>query len=119
MSATIFNTDNLTCQGFVYKWTYTPTGQYYIGICKGKPEGKYIGSGKRFLNKWNATERSDWQREILYNGEYEQCPAIEGKLVSDETLRDPFCLPKSVVFKDELPKTAVGKILRRELRDLD
>jgi long-chain acyl-CoA synthetase len=28
-------------------------------------------------------------------------------------------MPKSVVFKDELPKTAVGKILRRELRDLD
>ena len=28
-------------------------------------------------------------------------------------------VPKSVVFKDELPKTAVGKILRRELRDLD
>jgi acyl-coenzyme A synthetase/AMP-(fatty) acid ligase len=28
-------------------------------------------------------------------------------------------VPKSVVFKEELPKTAVGKILRRELRDLD
>jgi long-chain acyl-CoA synthetase len=27
-------------------------------------------------------------------------------------------IPKSVVFKDELPKTNVGKILRRELRDL-
>jgi len=27
-------------------------------------------------------------------------------------------VPKSVVFKDELPKTPVGKILRRELRDL-
>ena len=92
MSATIFNTDNLSCQGFVYKWTYIPTGQYYIGIRKGTPEGKYIGSGKRFLNKWNATERSDWQREILYNGEYEQCPAIEEQLVSDETLRDPLCL---------------------------
>ena len=25
--------------------------------------------------------------------------------------------PKIVVFKDELPKTNVGKILRRELRD--
>ncbi|MDG2460548.1 MAG: AMP-binding protein [Luminiphilus sp.] len=28
-------------------------------------------------------------------------------------------VPKSVIFKEELPKTAVGKILRRELRDLD
>ena len=26
-------------------------------------------------------------------------------------------IPKSVVFKDELPKTNVGKILRRALRD--
>jgi long-chain acyl-CoA synthetase len=27
-------------------------------------------------------------------------------------------VPKSIVFKDDLPKTNVGKILRRELRDL-
>ena len=26
-------------------------------------------------------------------------------------------VPKQVVFKDDLPKTNVGKILRRELRD--
>jgi long-chain acyl-CoA synthetase len=26
-------------------------------------------------------------------------------------------VPKSFVFRDELPKTNVGKILRRELRD--
>ena len=92
MSATIFNTDTATCQGFVYKWTYTPSGQYYIGIHKGTTNDKYIGSGKRFLNKWNVTERKDWQREIVYNGEYEYCPAIEEELVNDKTLRDPLCL---------------------------
>ena len=27
--------------------------------------------------------------------------------------------PKSIVFRDALPKSNVGKILRRELRDLD
>jgi long-chain acyl-CoA synthetase len=27
-------------------------------------------------------------------------------------------VPKSIVFQDDLPKTNVGKILRRELRDL-
>jgi long-chain acyl-CoA synthetase len=27
--------------------------------------------------------------------------------------------PKAIVFRDSLPKTNVGKILRRELRDLD
>ena len=44
--------------------------------------------------------------------------------LTEETLRN-FCresltsykVPKSVVFTDELPKTNVGKILRRELRD--
>lgn len=45
--------------------------------------------------------------------------------LTEEALRD-FCresltsykVPKSIVFTDELPKTNVGKILRRELRDL-
>jgi len=92
MSATIFNTETQTCQGFVYKWTYTSTGEYYIGIHKGTPDDGYIGSGTRFRSKWNLTEAADWQREILYNGEYEQCPAIEEELVSAETLRDPLCL---------------------------
>jgi len=44
--------------------------------------------------------------------------------LTEETLRD-YCrqsltsykVPKSIVFTDELPKTNVGKILRRELRD--
>ena len=44
--------------------------------------------------------------------------------LTEKALRD-FCresltsykVPKSVVFTDELPKTNVGKILRRELRD--
>ncbi|VAW53507.1 Long-chain-fatty-acid--CoA ligase [hydrothermal vent metagenome] len=44
--------------------------------------------------------------------------------LTEETLRD-FCrkgltsykVPKSIIFTDELPKTNVGKILRRELRD--
>jgi len=46
-------------------------------------------------------------------------------LSSDEVIA--FCkerlaaykVPREVVFLDELPKTVVGKILRRELRDLE
>ena len=46
------------------------------------------------------------------------------KSLTEESLRD-FCregltsykIPKSIIFTDELPKTNVGKILRRELRD--
>jgi long-chain acyl-CoA synthetase len=29
----------------------------------------------------------------------------------------PYKVPKQIVFQDELPKTNVGKILRRSLRD--
>ena len=44
--------------------------------------------------------------------------------LTEEAIRDymrqgltGYKVPKSIVFRDELPKTAVGKILRRELRD--
>ena len=46
--------------------------------------------------------------------------------LSEEAIRDymrqgltGYKVPKSIVFRDELPKTAVGKILRRELRDTE
>lgn len=50
----------------------------------------------------------------------------EGAQVSEDQIR-AFCrenltgykVPKKVVFKDSLPMTPVGKILRRELRELD
>ena len=31
----------------------------------------------------------------------------------------PYKVPKMVAFIDELPKSAVGKILRRKLRDME
>ncbi|MBL4712456.1 MAG: AMP-binding protein [Gammaproteobacteria bacterium] len=48
----------------------------------------------------------------------------KGDALTEQALRD-FCrkgltsykVPKSIIFTDELPKTNVGKILRRELRD--
>jgi hypothetical protein len=79
--------------GFVYKWIYKPSGQYYIGIHQGTITDGYIGSGKRFKAKWNTTEEKDWQREILFEGEYyTECVALEEKLVNDKSLSDPLCL---------------------------
>ena len=90
----LFNTQSYQkSSGFVYRWTYKPTGQYYIGIHKGHTNDGYIGSGKRFLSKWNLTDSKDWQREILYEGEYyKDCTAVEADLVNDSTLMDPLCL---------------------------
>lgn len=96
MSALVFNTksDQLsTVNGFVYCWTHCPTGQYYIGIHKGLSDDGYIGSGKRFRNKWNSTNEEDWKRTILFEGNYyTECILLEAELVNDETLKDPLCL---------------------------
>jgi hypothetical protein len=94
MSATIFTTaNNSMSTGFVYKWTYLPTGQYYIGIHNGSPEDGYTGSGKRFCAKWKLTDQKDWHREILFKGHYiYECVPMEAKLVNDDTLQDALCL---------------------------
>jgi hypothetical protein len=92
MSTTIHDTTTVTCQGFVYKWTHSPSGQYYIGIHKGTTNDGYIGSGKRFQRKWLSTDRNDWHRDILFEGDYNQCARIEEELVDDDTLRDLLCL---------------------------
>lgn len=93
MSAILFNnTSHEKSRGFVYRWTYIPTGQYYIGIRKGHPADGYLGSGKRFVAKYRLTDPNDWQREIIYDGDYNKCPSIEEELVTDDTIQDPLCL---------------------------
>jgi hypothetical protein len=93
MTATIFNTNLNSCQGFVYKWTHMPTGQYYIGIHKGHVNDGYIGSGIKFKNKWKETNKTEWKRDILFKGDYDsQCVKIEEELVNDITLKDLLCL---------------------------
>lgn len=78
--------------GFVYKWTYAPTLQYYIGVHKGHVDDGYIGSGRRFQAKWQLTEAEDWNREILFQGSYKECVDKEAIYVDDKTLQDPLCL---------------------------
>ena len=94
MTATLFNTQSHEkSSGFVYRWTYKPTGEYYIGIHKGTTCDGYIGSGKRFKYKWNATSRTDWHRDILHEGDYyKECLLLEEQLVTYDTLEDPLCL---------------------------
>ena len=89
----MFNTTTVNSQGFVYKWTYSPTGQFYIGIHNGTTDDGYIGSGLRFQRKWNKTEKSDWYRDILFEGDYyHDCVYHEAELVNDQTLKNPLCL---------------------------
>lgn len=79
--------------GFVYKWTYIPTGEYYIGIHKGTTNDGYTGSGTRFTKKFRNTTRKNWKREILFEGDYwNECTAVERDLVNKDTLTDPLCL---------------------------
>ena len=94
MSATLFNTNSHEkSRGFVYRWTYKPTGEYYIGIHKGTIGDGYIGSGRRFKAKYALTDPNDWNREILLQGHYlEECALLEAELVNDDTLSDPLCL---------------------------
>jgi long-chain acyl-CoA synthetase len=48
-------------------------------------------------------------------------PALTAEQVADYCRQNltGYKNPKTIVFRDSLPKTNVGKILRRELRDLD
>ena len=55
--------------GFVYKWTDSSNGMYYIGSHKGTPDDGYIGSGTWFSNAYKARPES-FVRQILYIGEH-------------------------------------------------
>jgi hypothetical protein len=63
--------NNATELGFVYRWTDSSNGMYYLGSHKGSVDDGYIGSGKLFKRAYN--KRSEcFEREILYIGEHYQ-----------------------------------------------
>ena len=40
--------------GFVYRWTDTSNGMYYIGSHKGTPGDGYVGSGTWFMRAYKS-----------------------------------------------------------------
>ena len=53
--------------GFVYKWTNTLNGRWYVGSHKGLPNDGYTGSGKVFQLAYKKY-KSHFKREILFFG---------------------------------------------------
>ena len=56
-------------RGFVYKWSDTSNGMYYIGCHKGDVNDGYIGSGTYFLKAYNKRPEA-FKREIIYVGKH-------------------------------------------------
>lgn len=56
-------------EGFVYKWTNTRSGKWYIGSHKGFVDDGYVGSGIIFKKAYKK-HKPYFVREILYVGVY-------------------------------------------------
>lgn len=124
--------------------TFTPHGLHTGDICKMDPDGWFYVID-RIKDQINASGFKVWPREVEdalyehpavaecavvgipdpYRGETVRACVVRrsGQLVSEQEL-EAFCrtrlaaykVPRSIVFLDQLPKTASGKILRRELK---
>ena len=64
----------------------------------------------------DATSGEAVRAYIVKNPDFEGELTAEAVLAHCKTLLTHYKVPKSIVFREELPKTPVGKILRRELR---
>ena len=79
-------------ESFVYKWIQTDTNEYYIGVHRGSVDDGYVGSGKKFLNKYRKY-KTKFIREILeIFSSYEDALDFEKQLVTTDLLKDPLCL---------------------------
>jgi hypothetical protein len=59
--------NNAAHLGFVYRWTDSSNGMYYVGSHKGVETDRYIGSGKYFKYAY-AKRPNAFIRDILYTG---------------------------------------------------
>jgi long-chain acyl-CoA synthetase len=53
---------------------------------------------------------------VVKNPEYEGELSKEAVLAHSKTFLTDYKIPKSIIFRDELPKSPVGKILRKDLK---
>ena len=79
---------------YCYVW-YRITGgklYYYYGIHHGDPKLHgidYIGSGTKFINMFNNTQREQWIFEIIGIGTWDEMNLLETYYVPVERLEDP------------------------------
>ena len=55
-------------EGFVYKWTNTFNGKWYIGSHKGTPEDGYTASGTIIQEAFSKYGMKSFSREVIYQG---------------------------------------------------
>lgn len=73
--------------GFVYKWTNTINGRWYIGSHKGTPDDGYRHSSKILAAAEEKYGIENFEREILFEGDYEKDQIrliIEAKILREE-----------------------------------
>ena len=63
--------NSTTKLGFVYRWTDSSNGMYYVGSHCGSVDDGYVGSGTLFKRAYKKRPNA-FEREILYTGEHHQ-----------------------------------------------
>jgi hypothetical protein len=66
----------MNMESFVYKWTYKPTMDWYVGWHKGSPIDGYICSSRIVKNLIKLVPE-DWERIIVATGSCEDMYALE------------------------------------------
>lgn len=106
---------------FVYKWTNTKDGRYYIGRHTGTLDDGYISSSL-VLNPLVESNPEEWTRDILSKGSSEQMAIAEIlQLKKHKAVDDPLCLNQTnghgkIVFKDTAdvkPKYRIKELLEQ------
>jgi hypothetical protein len=63
-------------ESFVYKWTYKPTLDWYVGFHKGTEDDGYVCSSKIVMDFYNINP-TDWERTIISRGTIEDMYELE------------------------------------------